>query len=566
MKRIIALFLVLIMALGVAACGKADNKPTDANEPAETDDKNAPGDNDSDNEKLSENEPSGEVTFRNEWASQMQIPDAMQKYPLDGDREVSWFFPLDAVMAVGSSDINNHEVMQELQERTGVKIDFIQPAVGETETEFNLMVSANEYPDIVTWSNIYRGGVTAGIEDGVFYDHAEIIDKYSPNYKWFREQNELRRKTTMNDEGQVLGYYNLAPYSEWMWLGLLIKQEALDKTGLPVPETIDEWETFLEACRDEGYKGAFTTGNRSMLEWKGAFNGAYNAWEWLFVNEEGKADFGPIQPGVKEWLTVFNRWMKKGLIDKEFASRDWNNMMAYAQSDDCAVIVDSPDTMWGIWKEDMDIDFVGANNAVLNKGDKPKTVYLHPQNGGWETSITTQARDVETAARLLDYGYSWDGYELFNFGLPGKTHELDESGKPYYPENSAMWNKDDDVPLSNRIWKYKVHNGPFIREEHNSNPLIVSPGSYSGAIREQWSEATDASYNFPNTTLLPSEVTREAEMGTLFSSRRDEIFTKIVYGELPIDAFDDYVKEVMDNGYEEWIGYWQGALDRYNAR
>lgn len=559
MKKIIAFLLVLVMALGIVACGQTENKPSnDANNSEESVDNNG---NTSDNEEASE-----EVVFRNAWAAEMGIPDAMQDYPLEGDRSVTWFFPLDAFIAVGSSDINKNEIMIELQERTGVDIEFIQPAVGEFDTEFNLMVSSNDYTDIVTWSNVYRGGVTAGIEDGVYHDHREIIDEYSPNYKWFREQEELRRKSTMNDEGQVLGYYNLAPYSEWMWLGLLIKQEALDKTGLPVPETIDEWETFLEACRDEGYKGPFTTGNKSMLEWKGAFNGAYNAWEWLFINDDGEVDFGPIQPGTKEWLTVYRRWMENGLVDKEFASRDWNNMMAFAQSDDNAVIVDSPDTMWGIWKEDMDIDFVGANNAVLEKGDTPTTVYLHPQNGDWETSITTQCEDVETAARLLDYGYTWDGYELFNFGLSGETHELDDEGKPYYHDESKMWDKDNDVPLSNRVWQYKIHNGPFIREEHNSNPMIVSPGSYSGEIREQWTEATDPKYNFPGVTLLPSEVTREAEMGTLFSTRRDEVFTKIVYGELPIEAFDDYVQEVMDNGYEEWIGYWQDAYDRYQAR
>lgn len=558
MKKLITLLLAMAMVVSVVACGNSE-KALSSKESPEQSSEESP-------EQSSEESVETEITFSNEWAEEWGIPDAVFDYPLEGDRKVTWFFPMDAFISVGCKDLNDHEVILEIEERTGVDIEFIHPAVGETETEFNLMVSSNEYTDIITWSNMYRGGVTAGIEDGVYYDHEEIIDKYSPNYKWFREQNELRRKTTMNDEGQILGYYNLSPYSEWMWLGLLIKKEALDKTGLPVPETIDEWETFLEACRDAGYKGPFTTGNRSMLEWKGAFNGAYDAWEWLFINDEGKADFGPIQPGTKEWLTVYRRWMEKGLVDKEFVSRDWDNMMAFAQSDDCAVIVDSPDTMWGIWKEDMGIDFVGANNAVLNKGDKPKTVYLHPQNGGWETSITTQCEDVEAAARLLDFGYTWEGYELYNFGLPDRTHKIGEDGKPYYHQESAMWNKDDGIPLSNRVWTYKIHQGPFIREEHNSNPLLVAEGSYSGDIRKQWTEATDTSRNFPNVTLLPEEVTREAEMATLFSTRRDEVFTKIVYGELPIDAFDDFVQEVKENGYDEWIGYWQAALDRYNER
>ena len=50
----------------------------------------------------------------------------------------------------------------------------------------------------------------------------------------------------------VGGVYGIAPYNEWCWFGLLIKQEALDKTGLPVPETIDELHDFLVACKEQG--------------------------------------------------------------------------------------------------------------------------------------------------------------------------------------------------------------------------------------------------------------------------------------------------------------------------
>lgn len=565
MKKVIAIILVCVMMITLAAC---NNGASDKDKAAETKspDKATTTDAAADTSNESESTDNVELTYSNNWAKEWDIPDAIYNYPMPGNPEVTWFFPMDAFISIGWKDMNTHPVFQEVMKRTGINIKFDHCPVGEFDTYFNLMVASNEYPDLITWANAYRGGVTAGISDGIYYDHKEVIDKYSPNYKYFRESDELRRKTTMNDAGQVLGYYQLASYSEWMWLGLLIKQEALDKTGLAVPETIDEWETFLTACRDAGYSGAYTTGNRSMLEWMGSFNAAYDAWEWLFIDKDGKAAFGPIQPGVKEWLTTYRRWMENGLIDKEFASRDWNNMMAFAQSDQNAVITDSPDTMWGIWKTDIGADFVGANNAVLKKGDQPKTTWRHPKNGSWETVITTQSKNVEAAARLMDFGYTWEGYELYNFGLPGSTHELDSSGKPFYPENSDMWNQNDDVPLSNRVWKLKIHQGPFIREEHNSNPLIVSPGSYSGAIRKQWTDTTDASGWFPPVTILESETTREAELGSVYAARRNEIFTKIVYGELPLSAWDDYVEEVKNNGFDEWIGIWQRALDRFNAR
>ena len=61
-------------------------------------------------------------------------------------------------------------------------------------------------------------------------------------------------------------------------------------------------------------------------------------------------------------------WYKEGLLNTDWATADFNQRMAEAVSGDCAVMMDSPDTMWGYWKEDNNIDFV----AALNQADLPQ--------------------------------------------------------------------------------------------------------------------------------------------------------------------------------------------------
>ncbi|MDI6618521.1 MAG: extracellular solute-binding protein [Clostridiales bacterium] len=495
------------------------------------------------------------------------LPNDYSAYPIKGNPTLTIWWPIDTFQAVAIKDMNTHEVWKEVAKMTGVNLKFISPPAGQENDQFNIMISSGELPDIIEQSDKYKGGITAGIDDKVYLDLTSIVDKYCPNYKKFRESDEMRRKTSMDDKGRVTGFYNLSPYSEWIWFGLLIKQEALDKTGLPVPETVDEWTTFLKKCKEAGYSQPLNYGSNYGQIFTGLINGAYGAYDWTYVDDSGKIQWGPIQPGAKPYLELMREWYKDGLINKDFTTADFNRRMAEATSKDTAVIMDSPDTMWGVWKTGQNnIDFVGAPYPVLKKGDKPTSTYFHWKNGGWPASITTSCKNVEAAAKFLDFGYTKKGWEIYNWGLENRTHKIDDKGMPYYQDDSIMYHDPDNIPLSNLVWKYKLHQGPFIRDEHHANPLLVAKGSYSGKIREQWQNTTDFSHAVPPLSLTTEESAREAQIGTQLSTLRGETFTKIITGSQPLSGWDDFVSKAKKMGSDEFISIWQKALDRYNKR
>ena len=129
-----------------------------------------------------------------------------------------------------------------------------------------------------------------------------------------------------------------------------------------------------------------------------------------------------------------------------------------------------------------------------------------------------------------------------------------------------MYNDPDNQPVSNLIWKYRIHDFADIRDEHHSNPLITAEGSYSGEIRQYWTENMDSSVTMPPVTLTPEESAREGELGTVLSTMRNEYFSKIIMGQLPVDAYDEFLEKAKQQGMDEFINIWQNALDRYNAR
>lgn len=495
------------------------------------------------------------------------IPQQYGAYPMEGTPEIDVWMPIDAFLSSLIPSLNEFEIYQKAQEYTGIKVNFQSPPVGQENDSFNIMIASGDLPDVVVDADKYAGGVEAGVNDGAYQDLTELIPQYAPNYNAFRESDENRRKTTVTDTGKLVGLYGLSPYSEWMWFGTMIKQEALDKTGMAAPETIEEWDAFLAKCKEAGYNYPLNYGSTYGQIWTDIINGAYGVYDWKFVNEEGRADWGPAQPNAKDYLTLMADWQKKGYFNNDWTTADFNQRMAEAVSDDCAAMMDSPDTMWGFWKTgDKNIDFVGVPNPVLKKGDTPKTTYKNWSNTGRPAAITTQCKNVEAALRWLDFGFTRKGWELYNWGEYGKTHVVNSEGLPYFHDESIMYNDPDKQPLANLIWKYRVHSGPNIRDEHFSNPLITAKGSYSGKIRQEWTEAMDTSPAFPPVSLTPEEASREASIGTQLSTLRGEYFSKIIMGELPVSAYDEFLAKAEQMGLEEWKGLWQAALDRYNAR
>ncbi|KZS44271.1 ABC transporter substrate-binding protein [Paenibacillus glucanolyticus] len=490
------------------------------------------------------------------------IPSDYSAYPVQGDVVLDVWMPANSNIP----DMNNHLVQKQVEKLTGIKVNFITPPVGQEADAFTLMISSGELPDIIIDPGRYPGGFEAGVNDGAYLDLTDKMEEFAPNYTAWRNSDEMRRKTTVTDDGRLLGFYGIAPYSEWIWFGTLIKQEALDKTGLEVPTTIDEWYTFLKKCQEVGYKNPLNYGSTYGQIFTGIINGAYGVWDWTFIDENGKVAWGPAQPKAKEYLTTMQQWNKEGLLNRDWATADFNQRMASAISDDTAVMMDSPDTMWSYWKVQNDIDFVGALNPVLNKGDKSASTYKNFKRAGTNAAITTQSKNVEAAMAWLDFNFTKKGWELINFGEYGTVHLVDEQGMPYYPENSYIYNDPDGQPVDVTLWKYRMHNWPNIRDEHHANPLIAAKGSYSGDIRKTWTENMDTSMAMPPITFTKEEASREAELGNQLSTLRGEYFAKIMMGELPVDTYDKFLKEAQSMGLEEFLSLHQAALDRYNQR
>lgn len=77
-------------------------------------------------------------------------------------------------------------------------------------------------------------------------------------------------------------------------------------------------------------------------------------------------------------------------------------------------------------------------------------------------AIGGTCKDPVLAAKVLDYGYSEDGYMMFNFGKEGISYTM-EDGKPVYTD--IIKNNEDGWPVGQAMAKYIMacYNGPFVQ-------------------------------------------------------------------------------------------------------
>ena len=153
---------------------------------------------------------------------------------------------------------------------------------------------------------------------------------------------------------------------------------------------------------------------------------------------------------------------------------------------------------------------------------------------GIRMGITNKARFPEKILKWLDWGLSEEGKFYFNFGIEGLNYVI-ENGKVIYPDSVS--------PISNKH-RYLLNIIGSSREVYESMPF--------GAILTAVYDASINDVRYLDTMMMPGSVYEGYEDYTPSkASLYRERVTKMILGELPMSAWDDYVEEWYAKGGKE---------------
>ncbi len=350
--------------------------------------------------------------------------------------------------AATAMPIAEMKVVTDVEEQFNVKFDIIEvPSEGSNE-KINLMISSNDLPDI------FMDGLNMNIinnykDQGVFQPLTQYINAETmPNlYKVLTENPEYYAAMYAPDN-EIWGF----PRIEEMYglvcnQGILsINQDWLNKLGLEMPKTIDEFEAALIAFRDNDCNGngdatdeiplMFRIGTSSIGSWRncnsiGQFFGCFgqaDTGDRLYVDKDGKVICTATTEAYKEGLKWFNKLYNEDLIWKDFALNDESRTVA---------ALNNPDPIVGAIVNFSIIDVVGP----VRRASYSAVPYLQGPGGEFGCkdnisemhnsclgALTTACKDPEFVCHVVDSYYEPQRSVETNWGPIGSYYQLDENG------------------------------------------------------------------------------------------------------------------------------------------
>ena len=477
---------------------------------------------------------------------------------------------------------------QEMCKRTGTEVEFIHPAAGSTGTEaFQILLSSGDYPDMIeyAWAN-YAGGPDQAINDGVIIALNEYLEDYAPNYHYYmdgeggKENGYLFKAAALSNAGNHYGFKCLNVGSYRGYKGLYVRKDLLDKWGLDIPVTIDDWTTVFKTAKENGIKYPFT-GDKNVLGAlvSNVFNTAWEVGSGFYMKGD-KVKFGPFQPEFKEYVQQMTDWMKAGYIDIDYVTNDTTIVLGQITN---GISIASEGYVGGAMgailpamaERDPSFNIVACPLPVLKKGDTPIFQAVQAEATDPCIAISVQCGidnedRYKEAVKWCDYLYSEEGMVLKCFGVEGDTFTIEkgEDGEDHYVYTDKLINDYAQFGATNVGDALYHHFLPANHPGFNQHPDYFE-GYYSfqqqkDAIRI-WNEHVEIAKknDFPVVSYTGEEASEKATIESAGKANLQAGISNIILGKASMDTYDDVIKAAKDAGYDKLLKINQAAYDRY---
>lgn len=419
----------------------------------------------------------------------------------------------------------DHPVLKKINEELNINLKIQWVPYDTYAQKLNVMAASNEFPDVFM---VLENEFNKWRDKGVFMDVKPELDKYA-NLTAHLGEEGLK---IMNPEGK---YYGLPWYLTETRDTLAIRQDWLDKLGLQMPTTVDEFYEVAKAFATQDPDGngqadtpGFSFGITNNLFTNidpiiGAF-GLGNQW----IEIDGQLVPMQVQTEeLKEFAAFMNKAYTEGVVDKDFPANKVKDSVAKLEAGKTGIAMIVPN------------EFYTATLPTLQKlqPDANLVQMLPPKgpSGLQATQTTAMLNKVVINAKaepakqqrileMLDYMLTDEGYDLIKHGIEGVhfkkladgTYEKLEPFDTERPQLLSTWFfRRFDPALQIRKWD---------DQEKSQNILAI----YENNEKYRWAN--------PAAGLSSDTLTKK---GPALQQKWMETMTKVIVGQAPLSAIDD---------------------------
>lgn len=490
-------------------------------------------------------------------------------YPIETDATLRVWMASSMSYSSIYASANEHPWFQDWEARTGIDVDWIEPAAGADKTQaYNLMIAGGNYPDLIFAGDIVTNAASH-IENGVIVPLNDYLEEYAPNLWAIMQSNPDVEKSYKTDDGDYFCFPALVE-ADTSW-GLVINQAWLDECNLEAPETIEDLTNVLRTFKEKYGVAPFTMPQHAQNLFFCAY-GVTGKYSW-YRNQDQTVHLSAYEEGYKKTLELFNSWYKEGLLDPDYASIDDNTIAAKAAAGEIGA--------WGgsySWFQKINAaldgkenTFVAVKNPVENKDDEYAYFLTKILTETTGTGMTTACENPEIACRFMDYLYSEEGMIFMNFGYVGgedvssdAAYYIDENGDYQYtdlymngPEGMVEYARRFSPGIVGSCPGYKLADAGRAR---NSQVMRDAEDIWRNGSNEDW-------WILPVLSATAEETEEFSELNSAISTYCGEMYHKFITGEADLESgWDEYIDTLKGMGVEDMIAIKQAQLDRFNAR
>jgi putative aldouronate transport system substrate-binding protein len=464
--------------------------------------------------------------------------------------------------------VDNNPWIKKNHDDLGMDIEWqwVTNSSEEGVQRMNATIASGDLPDIFP-VNAQQFDMLA--KNGQIWDLTDVITAYaSPEFTKILDSAQ-KQMDICSIGGRVYAIPRFGHMTERS--AIMVRQDWIDKLGLPNPDSIQNMVKIAEAFATRDPDGNGRNDTIGLLVnsdfWSGIgglgdFFAGYHAYpdNWLPDNS-GNIIPGVIQPEVKTALSALADMYKQGIIDREFTTVDWTRSIETVTSGRAGLFYG----YFGACFNVMDIMTMDPQTRLMSypipsADSKPASFVVGNMIGTYyvvnkkfahpEALVKAENLLFKTMAdpTLTTYHTSPSGYQYFILNLimneiPEKNYAAWQKMQTAIPSGNTSSLNSEEKMYYDAIKRYLDNKDYTLTDWGYDRIFGASAGSSFGTIDHY---VKNDLINMSPFTGAPTEtmVSRGGNLDTL----RDEVFTKIIMGSSPVSAFDTFVQDWKRQG------------------
>ncbi|PZD97430.1 ABC transporter substrate-binding protein [Paenibacillus sambharensis] len=451
------------------------------------------------------------------------------------------------------------------EEELGIKMkyDWIVPGANYND-KMNVTLASGDLPDILKVTPVQFEQLH---QAGMLEDLTDVYEKYASDLvKEFYSAEDGAALKPVTKDGKIyamVDYPGSLDSSDMIW----IRKDWLDKLGLEEPKSLQDVIAIAEAFTfdDPDGNGKQDTYGISMnkdLPINSFLLGYHGYLETWIKDENGQIVNGTIQPEVKQGLAELQRLYKEGVIDPEFGVKDFNKAMEELNAGKAGMWFApqwAPFQVMQMVKKDPNVNWLPypvqsidsepaktQNHLVLGGVFAVRKGYEHPEAlikllNFQAEKMFGESAEAERAKYLNGMtGLGFQNAAVFNLPANKNVKAMEEVVEALETEDTSKLGLEAKLFYED-IKDYRSGN---LDKWHMER--IFGPDSSQAVIKHY----RDNDLIVMNEFIYAPTKTMSSKSATL-EKLRLETFLKIIYGELPVDAFDQFVANWKKLGGEQ---------------